>query len=104
VAEIVAEILDRKRFVVVDDVACEKTTEFVRQSLLHLVDEVYTRQKTLIVTSNLSLDQLGEFEPRVASRLAEMCDLYEFTEPDYRVRLAQQRAKLNLERPIGGVM
>jgi DNA replication protein DnaC len=104
--ETVDYLVDRlleERFLVLDDLGSEKATEYVRQSLLHLVDSAYTREKTLIVTSNLSLDHIGSMEPRLASRLAEMCELYEFQEDDYRVRLAQKRTEAGRLPAVGGV-
>lgn len=102
--ETVADLADRllcwpSRFLVLDDLGSAKATDFVRQSLLHLVDEAYTQSKTLIVTSNLNLDQVHNLDPRMASRLAEMCELLRFDEPDYRIRLAPQRTETNLAQP-----
>jgi DNA replication protein DnaC len=92
----VLDIVDehiRGEYLAIDDLASEKATEFVRQSLLELIDRAYTNSKVLLVTSNLTLDQLNAIEPRIASRLAEMCDLLEFNEADYRVRLAAERKR-----------
>ncbi|MCI0722759.1 MAG: ATP-binding protein [Acidobacteria bacterium] len=90
IAEIVAEHLDG-RFLVVDDLGSEKPTEFVRQCIVHLVDEAYTDQRILVVSSNATLDTIEHIDPRIASRLAEMCHVVEFNEPDYRLRIARDR-------------
>jgi DNA replication protein DnaC len=92
VEEIVDDLLSGS-VLVLDDVASEKITDFGRQSLLHLVDEAYVTQSTLFVTTNLNLKQLSQIEPRLASRLAEMCDVVVFEAEDYRVRLAERRAE-----------
>lgn len=92
VESIMDELLEGQ-YLAIDDLCSEKTTEFVRQSSLELIDRAYTSLTPLIVTSNLDLDQVARIEPRIASRLAEMCDLLEFREADYRVHLARDRAK-----------
>ena len=91
VEEIVDPILDGN-FLVLDDLGSTKETDYARQCLLHLVDSAYVSKKMLIVTSNFGLDQLATaIDPRLASRLAEMCDRLLFDEEDFRIRLATQR-------------
>lgn len=89
----IVDDLLRGRFLVLDDIGVEKATEFVRQSLVYLVDEILTRKKTLIATSNKTLDQLALIDPRFPDRIVELCDQYEFTGPSYRPRIAKARAK-----------
>jgi DNA replication protein DnaC len=84
------------RYIALDDIGTEKPTEFVRTCLFALVDAAYTKNRTLIATSNLSLQSLHESDPRMASRLVELCDVLEFEGEDYRLRLARgRRAALN---------
>jgi len=89
----IVDDLLRGRFLVLDDIGVEKATEFVRQSLVYLVDEILTRKKTLIATSNKTLDQLALIDPRFPDRIVELCDQYEFSGPSYRPRIAKARAK-----------
>jgi len=90
--DIVDDLL-RGQFLVLDDIGVEKATEYVRQSLVYLIDEVLTRKKILIATSNKSLDELALIDPRFPDRIVELCDQYEFTGPSYRPRIAKARAK-----------
>ncbi|MBZ5662693.1 MAG: ATP-binding protein [Acidobacteriia bacterium] len=89
--EVVYEILDTADFLILDDFGSEKATDYVRQSLLHLVDECYTREIVLVVTSNIDFEALNQIDERIASRLMEMCDRVKFSEQDYRVRIAKNR-------------
>ncbi|MGH9680885.1 MAG: AFG1/ZapE family ATPase [Candidatus Acidiferrales bacterium] len=89
--EVVYEILDAGDFLVLDDFGSEKATDYVRQSLLHLVDECYTREVTLVVTSNVDLEALNQLDERIASRLMEISSLVKFSEQDYRARIAKSR-------------
>ena len=86
------------QFLVLDDIGVEKTTEFVRESLVYLVDEVLTRKKILIATSNKSLDELALIDPRFPDRIVEMCYQYEFSGPSYRLRIAKARAEKQAAR------
>jgi DNA replication protein DnaC len=84
--EIVDEILHHAHFLILDDLGSEKFTDYVRQSLLHLVDECYGRGVVLVVTSNCDFEALNQLDERIASRLVEMCDRIKFCEADYRHR------------------
>lgn len=88
--EIVERIVSHQ-FLFLDDLGAEKSTEFKRERIFDLIDRAYIDEKTLIITSNAKLQDLSELDARIPSRLVEMCDLVEFSEPDYRVRLAQGR-------------
>jgi DNA replication protein DnaC len=87
---IISKILHH-RFIALDDLGAEKPTEFVRACLFALVDGIYTKNRTLIATSNLSLQSLHENDPRMTSRLVEICDSLEFDGEDYRLKIAQGR-------------
>jgi DNA replication protein DnaC len=89
--DVVYELLDGANFLILDDLGSEKATDYVRQSLLHLVDECYTREIVIVVTSNVDFEVLNEIDERIASRLIEMCDRVKFSEQDYRVRIAKNR-------------
>jgi len=91
--DIVRELVEND-IVLIDDLASEKATESARSSLLFLVDQIYSRRKIAIVTSNESPKQIHAFEPRIASRLSEMCGFVELVADDFRIRTAGQRQKL----------
>ncbi|MGA8224189.1 MAG: AFG1/ZapE family ATPase [Candidatus Acidiferrales bacterium] len=89
--EIVADMLHEAHFIVLDDIGAERSSESARVALLSLIDELYTRKRCLIATSNLRPADLEKFEPRAMSRIAEMCLLVEVNAADYRVKLATER-------------
>jgi DNA replication protein DnaC len=71
---------------VLDDLGAEKTSEWVREQLGIIINERWGNRRSVIVTSNLTLDNyrstLGE---RAASRLAAMCPfVFEITGSDQR--------------------
>ncbi|MBN8868923.1 MAG: ATP-binding protein [Solirubrobacterales bacterium] len=62
----------------VDDLGAEKQTEWVLEQLYALVNERYERQKSIVVTTNLSQDELElQIGPRTVSRLIQMCGEYQ---------------------------
>lgn len=103
VSEIVGDYLDGATFIVLDDIGSEKHTDFVRQSLLHLVDSAYSGSIRVIATSNSSPESLGKIDDRIASRLVEMCLPLRFDNPDYRSLIAERRAELYRADPAGEI-
>ncbi len=72
---------------ILDDIGSEKTTDWVRQVLYQIIDERWIEQKPIIVTSNLTLDELeGRLGERIASRIAGMTKLIEMQSHDYRIK------------------
>lgn len=58
----------------VDDVGAERHTDWVLEQLYSIVNTRYEDQKAIVVTTNLSPDELGEqIGSRTVSRLIEMC-------------------------------
>lgn len=92
VLEIVDDLL-RGPFLVLDDIGVEKVTDYTRQSLVYLLDEILTREKILIATSNKTLDELASIDPRFSDRIVELCQTYEFSGASYRLRIAKARAE-----------
>jgi DNA replication protein DnaC len=88
-AAVVSDLIDADdRFVLIDDLGSEKSTETARAALLYLVDWLYQRKRRVIVTSNMSPAEIASYEPRLMSRLAEMALLVELRAKDYRIRVA----------------
>jgi DNA replication protein DnaC len=62
----------------IDDLGAEKQTEWVLEQLYALINERYERQKSIVVTTNLSQDELElQIGPRTVSRLIQMCGEYQ---------------------------
>ena len=59
---------------VIDDLGKEKYTDWASQILFQVVDERYNRELPIIITTNLSLQELKErVGEAITSRLMEMC-------------------------------
>ena len=72
--------------VVLDDIGIEKMSDWVRQVLYMLINERYQREYITLITSNRSLKEIDELiHPGIASRIAGMCEVLEFTGKDRRI-------------------
>ena len=61
---------------IVDDLGVTRASEWVMQTIDVIVDRRYRAKKVTIVTSNLSLSEIGKrLGGRVSSRLAGMCEI-----------------------------
>jgi DNA replication protein DnaC len=58
----------------IDDLGAEKTSPWVLEELYSIVNARYEGRRSVVVTTNLTADQLSEqIGPRTVSRLDEMC-------------------------------
>jgi len=89
-SRIVEEFLELYSFLLIDDLGAEKQTEGSRQAMFFLIDRFYSERRRLIVTSNMPAELHYREDPRVGSRLAEMCIFIELKEQDFRLRKAQE--------------
>ena len=80
-----------------DDLGAENRTDWVLEQLYALVNERYERQRSLVVTTNLDIDDLAaQIGMRMVSRLIEICgDPVQLFDEDRRVtRLGTGRRRL----------
>jgi len=77
--------IDKYDCICLDDLGSEKLTEAKQENLYVLIDRRYRSEKSLIVTSNFSIEEISELEPRIASRLTEMGRIFHFNGSDFRI-------------------
>lgn len=92
------KLLDQVRDVpvlVLDDVGANAGTDFSRRMLQTIFDARQDKGNRTIWTSNLDLDELGQFlaDDRLPSRIAGAAKIVELTGPDYRLKQAKKRLK-----------
>jgi DNA replication protein DnaC len=74
-------------YLFLDDIGVEKPTEYVLQALFIIIDRRYMDDLHLCISSNLSLQELSDRgDARLVSRLVEMCDVFEFSGKDRRIK------------------
>lgn len=96
--------LDKYELLVIDDLSAERNTEYVAGTVQMVVDARYTSGKPLIVTTNLTADELirpAEIrDKRLFSRLYDMCVPYEVKGGDRRKK-ALVDTKAEMEELLG---
>jgi DNA replication protein DnaC len=90
-----------RRLVAVDllhleDVGAEKRSDWVLEQLYSLINERYEQERSILVTTNLGLEELEEqIGPRTVSRLVEICgDPLPLYGPDQRIAYDPARSAL----------
>lgn len=78
---------------VIDDLGAERTTDFVTEQLVLLLEERNYRNKPWIINSNLNLNQVQEtYKSRVADRIMERATIYTLERKNsYRMDMAAKR-------------
>jgi DNA replication protein DnaC len=73
-----------------DDLGVEKQTEWVVEQLYAVLNERYERERAIVVTSNVEIDDLErQLGPRIVSRIVEMCgDPIMLFDEDRRMRVS----------------
>lgn len=81
-------------FYLLDDVGTAKQNEWLTEMLYDLIDYRYENNLPIIITSNLTADEITEkFDHRITSRLTEMC--YPLPVSGEDVRPTIEKMKLN---------
>jgi DNA replication protein DnaC len=84
-AEEILREVQKKRILVLDDLGAEKMSEWTFSALYRVISHRYDYYLPTIITSNLTLDTIDQWEPRIASRLAGLT-VINLTGADRRMR------------------
>ena len=87
---------------IIDDFGMERDTSYGQEQLYNVIDSRYRSKKPLIVTTNLTLQEIQNPEDttrrRIYDRLLEMCVPIHFSGESYRREQAQARLEKFRER------
>ena len=87
--------LCRPPLLIIDDFGVERGTEYGLEQVCHVIDSRYRSRKPLIVTTNLTLENLQNPQDaahaRIYDRLLEMCAPIRFTGKNLRQQTAQAK-------------
>ena len=93
----VVDKLCRYPLLVIDDFGMERGTEYALEQVYNIVDSRYRSQKPLIVTTNLTLDEIRHPQDtahaRIYDRLLEMCIPVSCIGVSFRKENAQEKLK-----------
>lgn len=85
---------NRLDLLVIDDLSAERDTSFMNEMIFNIIDARYRSGKPLILTTNLSKEELmnqpNTDRQRIYSRLVEMCFPVEVKNVDRRKKKAQE--------------
>ena len=80
--------LNRFSLIVIDDLSSERNTDYMNEIVMNIIDSRYRSGKPIIVTTNLTSEELKHpsdiHKSRIYSRLMEMCVPYEVKGIDRR--------------------
>lgn len=72
---------------IIDDLGTEQITDFCRSELFNLINWKILKNKKMLVSTNLSIEQLSKhYSERITSRLFGNFELYKFYGDDIRVK------------------
>ena len=80
---------------VIDDLGAERTTEFVVEQLVVLLEDRNYRNKPWVITSNLNLNEItSTYNDRTADRILDKAVLFKLEMPD-SVRMQNARRRMD---------
>ena len=83
-----AELLFSSDLLIIDDLGCERNTEYAEQQLLNLLNERLNRKKSMLISTNLSIGEISaHYTERFSSRLVGCFDGIRFYGDDIRIAL-----------------
>lgn len=89
--------LNRAKLLIIDDLGAERSTDFALEKVYDIVDSRYRAKLPVILTTNLSLDELMQATDirytRIYDRIFEMCYPLEFVGRSWRKAEANRRFK-----------
>lgn len=93
--ETFANKLNSVKLLIIDDLGAERSTDYALEKVYGIIDNRYRAKKPLILTTNLTLQQMQEATDiryaRIYDRIFEMCYPMEFSGVSWRKREAAQR-------------
>lgn len=97
--------LSRYSLLILDDLGIERTTEYSLENLFHVIDARYTSGKPMIITTNLSLEELKNQKQlslkRIYDRVLERCMPVCVSDNDFRKEKSEE-AKAKFGKIING--
>lgn len=84
--------MNAARLLVIDDLGSERSTDYKIEQVFEVIDSRYGAKKPMIITTNLSLEQMKKEDDirkrRIYERIYEVCFPVKFTGPSWRYETA----------------
>ena len=105
VSEETIQRLNRPKLLILDDLGAERSTDYVVENVYNIIDSRYRSGKPLILTTNLTLEEMKDASDiryqRIFDRVFSMCFPVKFTGKSWRKDLAVQRFD-EMKKMLGG--
>ena len=89
---------NRYPLLIIDDLGIERNSEFAREQVFHIIDSRYRSQLPMIVTTNLTVNELKDSEDlaraRIYDRVLERCVPIRVNDQNIRKLMAAQNLSL----------
>ena len=93
--ERIIEKINRSDLLIIDDLGAERSTDFAIERVYNIIDSRYRSKKPMILTTNLSLQEMKDTEDlrlaRIYDRVFEVCYPMQFTGKSMRYETAAKR-------------
>ena len=87
--------MNSARLVILDDLGAERNTDYALEKIYNIIDSRYRRKLPMLLTTNLTIDEMKDEEDRrysrVYDRIFETCYSMQFTGPSWRKKEARRR-------------
>lgn len=87
--------LNSARLVIFDDLGAERSTDYALEKIYNIIDSRYRSKKPMLLTTNLTIDEMKEETDRrysrIYDRIFEVCYPMQFTGKSWRKKTANQR-------------
>lgn len=89
------ELMNSAKLVIFDDLGSERSTDYALEKVYSIIDSRYRRKLPMIVTTNLTIEEMKEETDRrykrIYDRVFEVCSPMQFTGRSWRKRTANSR-------------
>ena len=87
--------MNSAKLVIFDDLGAERNTDYALEKIYNIIDSRYRRKLPMLLTTNLTIDEMKDEEDRrysrIYDRIFETCYSMQFTGPSWRKKEANRR-------------
>jgi DNA replication protein DnaC len=86
--EYIKELFTKNDLIILDDLGISNLTPAKQENLFVFLNRAYNYNRSIIITTNFTLEALENIDARISSRLNEMAFIIEFNFEDFRLKNA----------------
>ena len=84
--EYIKELYTKNDLLILDDLGISNFTPARQENLFVFLNRAYNFNRSIIITTNFTLEDFEKFDSRISSRLCEMAFIIEFNFDDFRLK------------------